>query len=133
EESKTLALAAKAKKMAAEGRRIISFASGEPDFNTPEPIMQAAFEAMKKGQTKYTAVNGTPQARAAVADRITTDYGFNFSADEVVLSNGAKQSIFHFLQAALNPGDEVLIPAPYWTSFPEMVKIVGAKPVIIET
>lgn len=131
-ESKTLALAAKAKKMKAEGRSVINFAVGEPDFNTPEAVVQAAFEAAKNGQTKYTAVPGLPDVRKAVAARLSEDYGFSFSWDSVVLSTGGKQAIYHALQAAINPGDEVLIPSPYWTSFPEMVKIAGGVPVIVQ-
>jgi len=131
-ESKTLALAAEAKRMKAEGRSVINFAVGEPDFNTPKAVVQAAFEAAKKGLTKYTAVPGLPEVRKAVATRLSKDYGFDFSWESVVLSTGGKQAIYHALQAVLNPGDEVLIPAPYWTSFPEMVKIVGGLPVIVQ-
>lgn len=130
-ESKTLALGSKAKKMKAEGRPVINFAAGEPDFSTKPSIVEAAHQAAQAGQTKYTAVPGTAQAREAVARRLSEDYDSSFSAGEVCLSTGGKQAIFHFLQAVLEPGDEVLIPVPYWTSFPEMVKIVGAKPVLV--
>lgn len=133
EESKTLALGARAKKMAAAGKSIISFASGEPDFNTPSSIVEAAYLAAKSGQTKYTAVNGTPALRSAVASRLNQDYGVDgFEADRVVISTGGKQAIMHGLQAILAPGDEVLILSPYWTSFPEMVKLAGGTPVIVE-
>lgn len=130
-ESATLELAAKAKAMAAAGKPVINFSVGEPDFNTPPAIIDAALKAARDGQTKYTAVAGTPQARGAVASRLSEDYGVSLDAKNVVLSTGGKQSIFHFLQAVLEPGDEVMIPAPYWTSFPEMVKMCGAKPVIV--
>ncbi|PIR22414.1 MAG: aspartate aminotransferase [Deltaproteobacteria bacterium CG11_big_fil_rev_8_21_14_0_20_45_16] len=133
EESKTLALAARAKKLKAEGKPVISFASGEPDFLSPAAVIKAAYEGARSGQTKYTPVAGSPDCRRSVAVRISADYGVEFSADEVAISNGGKQAIYHFLQAALNPGDEVLIPCPYWTSFPEMVKMVGAKPVIVRS
>ncbi len=133
EESATLALSGKAKKMAAEGRSIINFGVGEPDFNTPDAIIEAAHSAAKKGQTKYTPVAGTPSLRRAIVDRLSADYQVNFdSPDEVAVSCGGKQSIYHFLQATLEAGDEVLIPAPYWVSFPEMVKLVGGKPVIVQ-
>lgn len=132
EESATLLLSGKAKKLAAAGRSIINFGAGEPDFNTPNEIIDVAFEAAKSGQTKYTAVAGLPSLRKAVADRLSEDYQVRFeSADEVLISCGGKQAIFHFFQAALEPGDEVIIPAPYWVSFPEMAKLVGAKPVIV--
>jgi aspartate aminotransferase len=130
-ESATLELAAKAKALAASGKPVINFSVGEPDFNTPSPIIEAAHAAALRGETKYTAVGGTPQAKAAVAKRLSEDYGVSFDPQEVVLSTGGKQSIFHFLQATLEPGDEVIIPSPYWTSFPEMVKMVGGTPVIV--
>lgn len=129
EESATLALAAKAKKMAANGADILNFAAGEPDFNTPEPILEAAFQAAREGQTKYTPVAGKPSLREAIARRLAQDYQIDCAASQVMVSNGGKQSIFHFLQAVLEPGDEVIIHRPYWTSFPEMVKMVGGKPV----
>ncbi|MDB5037278.1 MAG: Aminotransferase [Bacteriovoracaceae bacterium] len=132
EESATLLLSGKAKKLSQQGRSIINFGVGEPDFNTPEAIIEKAYSAAKEGQTKYTAVAGIPSLRKAVADRLKADYQVDFnSADEVLISSGGKQAIYHFLQAILEPGDEVLIPAPYWVSFPEMVKLVGGKPVIV--
>ncbi len=133
EESATLALGAKAKKMKSEGRSIINFGVGEPDFNTPDDVIDAAFSAAKKGATKYTAVGGSPHVRKAIAQRLEFDYGVPFSPDELILSSGGKQAIYHFLQATLSPGDEVLIFSPYWVSFPEMVKMVGGRPVIVAT
>jgi len=133
EESKTLALAARAKKLKSEGRPVISFASGEPDFLSPASVIKAAYDGAMAGQTKYTPVAGAPDCRRAIAKRVSTDYGVEFSAEEVAVSNGGKQAIYHFLQATLNAGDEVLIPRPYWTSFPEMVKMVGAKPIIVRS
>lgn len=130
-ESATLALAAKAKKMMAQGRDVINFAVGEPDFNTPDGVIEAALKAAKAGQTKYTPVAGVPSTRAAVAKRLTADYGCDFKDSEVLISHGGKQALFHFFQASLEPEDEVLIPVPYWTSFPEMVKMAGGKPVYI--
>ena len=131
EESATLALSAKAKKLAAGGKSIINFGVGEPDFNTPKPFIEAAFKAAEKGETKYTAVQGTPRLRQTIAEKISKDYGVTYSADEVLVSSGGKQAIFHFLQATVEPGDEVIILSPYWVSFPEMVKLVGGKPVIV--
>lgn len=133
EESATLALAAKAKKLAAEGRSIINFGVGEPDFNTPDSIIEAAIKALRNGQTKYTAVGGRPELRSVIAARMTEDYGVKFLPEETVASCGGKQAIFHFLQAVIQPGDEVIIPSPYWVSFPEMVKMVGGKPVIVRS
>lgn len=132
EESATLALSGKAKKMAAEGRSVINFGVGEPDFNTPEGVIEAAFKGARAGKTKYTPVGGVPSLRRAVCERMSEDYGVKFdSPDEVVISSGGKQAIYHFLQAVINPGDEVIIISPYWVSFPEMVKMVGGRPVIV--
>lgn len=131
EESATLALAAKAKKIAASGRSVINFGVGEPDFNTPSPFIEQAYERAKAGDTKYTPVAGTPSLRKALSEKATQDYRVSFDSDEVLVSCGGKQAIFHFLQATVNPGDEVLVLAPYWVSFPEMVKMVGGVPVIV--
>ncbi len=131
EESQTLLLSARAKKLAAEGRSIINFGGGELDFNTPSEIIDRAYEAAKKGQTKYTAVSGLPSLRKAIARRISEDYGVGAHEEEILASCGGKQAIYHFLQAVVEPGDEVIILAPYWVSFPEMVKMVGGKPIIV--
>lgn len=132
EESATLLLSGKAKRLAQAGRSIINFGAGEPDFNTPEAVIERAYQAAKAGATKYTAVAGVPSLRKAVADRLREDYQVDFqSPEEVLISSGGKQAIYHFFQAVLEPDDEVLIPAPYWVSFPEMVKLVGGKPVIV--
>ncbi len=131
EESATLALSAKAKKLSAEGRSIINFGVGEPDFVTDSALMSAALEAAQKGETKYTSVYGKPSLRSAIAHRIQKDYGVSYQSDEVIVSSGGKQAIYHFLQSVIEPQDEVLILSPYWVSFPEMVKLVGGSPVII--
>jgi aspartate aminotransferase len=131
-ESATLALGAKAKQMAASGKDIINFSLGEPDFNTPQSIIEFALNKAKQGATKYTAVAGESTLREAICERIKIDYGMEYQKDEVLVSNGGKQSIFHFLQTVLNPGDQVLIGKPYWTSFPEMVKLLGAEPVFVD-
>lgn len=132
EESATLALAAKAKKLAASGRSVINFGVGEPDFNTPNEFIQAAYDRARGGETKYTPVPGTPSLRKVIAESATRDYRVAIDVDEVLVSSGGKQAIYHFLQATVNPGDEVLILSPYWVSFPEMVKMVGGVPVIVK-
>jgi aspartate aminotransferase len=131
EESATLALSARAKSLAAAGQSIVNMGVGEPDRVTDSAIIEAAFSAARAGATKYTAVGGQPSLRAAIAQRLTTDYGSSFSPQEVIVSAGGKQSIYHFLQSVIEPGDEVIIVSPYWVSFPEMVKLVGGKPVIL--
>lgn len=133
EESATLALSGRAKKLAAEGRSIVNFGVGEPDFVTDGAIIDKAFEAARSGQTKYTLVQGNLSLRKAIASRVTSDYGVPYAPDEVIVSAGGKQTIFHFLQAIIEPKDEVLIFSPYWVSFPEMVKMVGGKPVIVRS
>lgn len=132
-ESATLALATRAKKMILEGKSVINFSVGEPDFNTPKEIIEKAYEAALVGETKYTAVAGVPGFRKALVERIKLDYGVQFEPEEAMASNGGKQSIFHFFQAILRPQDEVLIFSPYWTSFPEMVKLAGGKPRILSS
>lgn len=131
EESATLALSGRAKKMAAEGRSIVNFGVGEPDFVTDETIIQRGLDAARAGQTKYTMVQGNLSLRKAIVSRIEEDYGVSYQPDDVLVSAGGKQTIFHFLQAILEPQDEVIILSPYWVSFPEMVKMVGGKPVIV--
>ncbi len=131
--SVTLEIAAKAKAMKAQGIDVISLSAGEPDFDTPDFIKDAAIDALKKGQTKYTAVSGTQELREAIAHKLKRDQGLEFSADQIVVSTGAKHAIFNVLFALLNPDDEVLIPVPYWLSYPEMVTVLGGKSVFIET
>jgi len=133
EESATLALAAKAKKLLSEGKPIINFGVGEPDFVTDQRLIDRGALAASKGATKYTPVSGNPSLRKAIAERISSDYGVSYSAEQVIVSAGGKQAIYHFLQSVLEPGDEVIIFSPYWVSFPEMVKLVGGKPVILKS
>jgi len=130
--STTLAVDALAKQMKAEGKDVLVFATGEPDFDTPERIKAAAIEAIKSGQTKYTAAAGLPALRKAAADRINADCGLNYAPEEIVVASGAKHSIFAALMALLNPGDEAIIPAPYWVTYTEAVKMCGGVPVIVE-
>ncbi len=132
QESVTLAITAKAKKLRAEGRDVISFGAGEPDFDTPENIKRAGERAIKSGRTKYTPVGGIPELKEAVAAVYKKDYGVEYSPEEVLVSCGAKHSLYNLFQAILDPGDEVIIPAPYWVSYPAMVKLAGGVPRIVK-
>ncbi len=131
--SATLAVSAKAQELKSQGKDILSLSVGEPDFPTPEFIRKAAKEAIDAGFTRYTPVPGTPEARTAAAGYFNRFYGVSAAAENIILSNGGKQCLFNLCQSLLNPGDHVLIPAPYWVSYPPMVELAGAKPVIIAT
>jgi len=131
--SSTLALTAKAKKLKSEGRDIISLAAGEPDFDTPDFIKAAAIEAIKSGFTKYTPTTGTPDLKKLISEKFKKDNLLDYSPDQIVVSCGAKHSIFNILFVLLNRGDEVIIPVPYWVSYPEMVNLCEAKPRFIRT
>ncbi|WP_432662359.1 pyridoxal phosphate-dependent aminotransferase [Wukongibacter baidiensis] len=131
--SVTLAITAKAKKMKAEGVDVISFSAGEPDFKTPEHIRKAAIEVIEKGLTGYTASAGLPQLKEAICGKLKEDNNLDYLPENIVVSNGAKHSLFNTLQAICNPGDEVIIAVPYWVSYPAMVKMADAKPVFVET
>ncbi len=132
-ESATLAITAKAKAMKAEGHDIIGFGAGEPDFDTPENIKEAAIKAIRDGHTKYTPVGGIPELKDAVIGKFSRDNGLAYSRDEVIVSSGGKHSIYNLFNAILNPGDEVIIPSPYWLSYPAIVTLAGGTPVIVET
>lgn len=131
--SPTLALNAKAKALAAQGVDVVSLAAGEPDFDTPEFIKQAAVEALRQGFTKYTPTAGIPELREAIRVKLERENHLSFTADQVVVSVGAKQALYNIFQALLNEGDEVIILAPYWVSYSDMVQLAGGKPVIVET
>lgn len=130
--SPTLAVTARAAAMKAAGKDIVGLGAGEPDFDTPEHIKQAAIKAIQDGFTKYTAVGGTPSLKKAIVDKFRRENGFDYEAKQVLVSCGGKQSFYNLAQALLNPGDEVIIPAPYWVSYPDMVLLAGAKPVIVD-
>lgn len=130
--SVTLAITAKAKQMKAEGINVIGFGAGEPDFDTPNHIKDAAKKALDEGFTKYTPASGTKELKEAVCHKFKTDNNLDYSSEEILVSCGAKHSIFNAIVALCNEGDEVLIPSPYWVSYPEMVKASGASPVIIK-
>ena len=127
--SETLALSARARELKARGENVVSFAAGEPDFDTPEHIRRAAIEAIDAGHTRYTEVGGTAALREAIAAKLARENGLSYAPREIVVSNGAKHSIWNALFTLLEPGDEVLIPVPYWVTFPEIVRFVGAVPV----
>ena len=129
--SPTLAVTAKAAELKAQGRDIISLGAGEPDFDTPEPIRAAAIDAINAGFTRYTAVEGILSLRQAIAKRLRDDQGLDYAPNEIIVSTGGKQSIYNLFQALLNPGDEVIIVAPYWVSYPDMVLLAGGEPVIV--
>lgn len=129
--SPTLAVTALAAELRAQGRDIIGLGAGEPDFDTPEPIKAAAIEAIQRGETKYTAVDGTPELKQAIVDKFHRDNALTYTPDQILVSSGGKQSFFNLAQALLDDGDEAVIPAPYWVSYPDMVKLAGGEPVII--
>lgn len=132
EPSATMAMSAKAKRLAAEGKNVISFSVGEPDFNTPQHICDAAKKAIDDGMHGYTAVGGTPELRQAIAAQFLRDIGVEYETSQIVASPGGKYSLFLTLMSLINPEDEVIIPAPYWVSYPEMVRLVGGSPVFVE-
>lgn len=130
--SPTLAVTARAARLKAEGKDIIGLGAGEPDFDTPQHIKDAAVDAIARGFTKYTAVGGTPSLKQAVINKFKRDNGLDYTAKQILVSCGGKQSFFNLVQALINPGDEVIIPAPYWVSYPDIVILAGGKPVIVE-
>lgn len=131
--SPTLAITARAAQMRAAGKDIVGLGAGEPDFDTPEHIKAAAVQALAKGFTKYTAVDGIPSLKKAIIDKFKNDNGLDYQAKQILVSCGGKQSSFNLTQALLNPGDEVIIPAPFWVSYPDMVLLADGVPVIIDT
>lgn len=131
--SLTLAISAKANKLKEAGENVISFGAGEPDFETPQYICDAAREALEIGFTRYTAASGYENLKDAVVNKFKTDNQLEYDKDQVIVSNGAKHSLFNTFQAILNPGDEVIIPVPYWLTYPETVKMGGGTPVFLET
>ncbi len=129
--SPTLAVTALAAELRAQGRDVIGLGAGEPDFDTPEHIKAAAIQAIENGQTKYTAVDGTAELKAAIIDKFRRDNSLEYAPDQVLVSSGAKQTCYNVCSAVLSPGDEAIIPAPYWVSYPEMVKLADGEPVIV--
>lgn len=131
--SSTLAITAKAKELKAKGKDVVGFGAGEPDFNTPENICEAAIKAIKDGFTKYTPASGTNELKAAISKKFKEFNGLDYDTDQIVISNGGKHSLTNIFTALINPGDEVIIPAPFWLSYPEIVKLAGGVPVIVTT
>ncbi|MFA6684854.1 MAG: pyridoxal phosphate-dependent aminotransferase [Arcobacteraceae bacterium] len=132
-ESMTIAISTLARDLKASGKDVLSFSAGEPDFDTPQKIKDAAIEALNKGVTKYTAVEGTVECRRAVANKLKRENGLDYAPSDIVINVGAKHSLFNLFQAVIEEGDEVIIPAPYWVTYPELVLYSGGKPIFIET
>lgn len=130
--SLTLAIDAKAKALAAAGEKICGFGAGEPDFDTPDHIKEAAAKALREGRTKYAPNDGIPELRAAIAEKLTAENKLAYKPEQILVSNGAKHSLFNIFMALCREGDEILIPAPFWLSYPEMVRVAGGKPVFVK-
>ena len=129
--SPTIAVAQQARELKAQGRDVVSLGAGEPDFDTPDNIKAAAVAALERGETKYTAVDGTPKLKAAIRDKFKRENGLDYAPEQISVGTGAKQVLYNALMATLNAGDEVIIPAPYWVSYPDIVRLGGAEPVIL--
>ena len=132
-QSETIKISNLALELKSKGHDIISLSAGEPDFDTPEDIKISAIEAINNGKTKYTDVSGIPELKNAIIKKFKSDNNLTFTFDEILVSSGGKQVLFNALSSILNPGDEVLIIRPFWVSYPEMVKLCGGKPIIIES
>ena len=130
--SATIAVTNKARELKAAGRDVIGLGAGEPDFDTPDNIKAAAIKAINEGKTKYTAVDGIPELKAAIVDKFARENGLTYAANQITVGTGGKQVLYNALVATLNPGDEVIIPTPYWVSYPDMVLLAGGEPVIVE-
>ncbi len=129
--SPTMAVSALATELRAQGRPVIDLGAGEPDFDTPEHIKAAAVEAIRRGLTKYTPVEGTAPLKAAIIEKFRRENGLEYGPDQIVVSCGAKQTCYNVAMAVLNPGDEAIVPAPYWVSYPDIIKLADAEPVIV--
>jgi len=133
QESQTMKITGLAKKMQAEGKDIVSLSAGEPDFPTPDNVCEAGIEAIRKGFTRYTANAGIPELKKAIIRKLSRDNGLEYTENEIIVSNGGKQTLANTFLALCDEGDEVIVPAPYWVSFPEMARLAGATPVIVDT
>ncbi|MHC4123447.1 MAG: aminotransferase class I/II-fold pyridoxal phosphate-dependent enzyme, partial [Planctomycetota bacterium] len=131
--SATIAVTSRAKELKAQGVDVIAFAAGEPDFDTPDFVKEAAIKAMKAGKTGYTATPGIIELRQAISKKLEKENGLKYSPEQIVVNIGAKHSVYETMQAVLDPGDEVILPTPYWVTYPETVKLAGAAPKIIMT
>ena len=130
--SPTIAVAQKARELKAAGKDVIGLGAGEPDFDTPDNIKDAAIKAIKEGDTKYTAVDGTPELKKAISEKFKRENNLNYSTDQITVGVGGKHVIYNLMMATLNKGDEVIIPAPYWVSYPDIVMLAGGDPIVIE-
>ena len=130
--SPTIAVTSKAREMRAAGKDVIGLGAGEPDFDTPDNIKEAAIQAIKRGETKYTAVDGTPKLKKAIQEKFSRENNLTYELDQISVGTGGKQVLYNAFMATLNPGDEVIIPAPYWVSYPDMVLLAGGKPKIVK-
>ena len=130
--SPTIAVTTKAREMRASGKDVIGLGAGEPDFDTPDNVKEAAIEAIKNGETKYTAVDGTPDLKKAIVEKFKRENNLNYTTDQITVGTGGKQVIYNTFMATLNKGDEVIIPAPFWVSYPDMVLLAGGTPKIIK-
>ena len=133
EASITMAVTALANQLKEEGKSIIGMSAGEPDFDTPDSIKQAAIQAIQDGQTKYTAAAGLPRLKQAICNKFKRDHDLDYTPDQVIVSCGAKHTIYNILMAIINPGDEVIIPRPYWVSYPDQVQLANGTPVFLDT
>ena len=131
--SATIAVTDKARELKAAGSDVIGLGAGEPDFDTPDNIKEAAIKAIRDGKTKYTDVDGIPELKAAICAKFKRENGLTYKPSQIIVSAGGKQVIYNALMATLNPGDEVIIPAPYWVSYPDMVLLAGGEPVEVAT
>jgi aspartate aminotransferase len=131
--SATIAVTARAKELKAQGVDVVGFGAGEPDFDTPDYIKEAAIKALKAGQTKYTAAAGIIELRTAIADKLQKDNGLKYAPDQIIVNIGGKHSVYEAMQAVLEPGDEVILPVPYWVTYPETIKLAGATAKIVQT
>ena len=130
--SATIAVTNKARELKAAGRDVIGLGAGEPDFDTPDNIKAAAIKAIEEGKTKYTAVDGIPELKAAIVEKFKRENGLTYETSQITVGTGGKQVLYNALIATINPGDEVIIPTPYWVSYPDMVLLAGGEPVIVE-
>src|SRR5512133_1056341 len=131
--SPTLSITAKAKAMKAQGEDVLSFAAGEPDFNTPEVVCKAAIDALNQGFTKYTPSSGFPDLKNAIVGKLERENGLKYEPSQIVASCGAKHSVYNSMMACLNPGDEAILLAPYWMTYAEQITLAGAKPVVVKS
>jgi len=131
--SATLAVTNRAKELKAQGKDVVGFGAGEPDFDTPDYIKEAAIKALKEGKTKYTPASGIPELKAAIARKLETENGLKYAPEQIVVNIGGKHSVYEAMQAVLDPGDELLLPAPFWVTYPEAAKLAGAKVKVMET